>query len=207
MAGAIALSTSCGKARLEDGQDMQPVSVDLTVLSELLSFHVRMLSLEVNRAYDRAFAETPLAGGTGKLTALMLIATNPGISQGQVGIVLSKDRPAMVRIIDLLEQEGLVTRKRAAQERRRYGLFLTAEGRASITRYMRMALAYDEAFFAVLNVRERRDLARLLRKMRAAYQAETLAVENMFLPIPADSHNSVAHRNGSAVLRTSRRKQ
>jgi DNA-binding MarR family transcriptional regulator len=161
-------------------------AVDLSVLSDLLSFHLRMLSLEVNRAYDRAFAETPLAGGTGKLTALMLIATNPGISQGQVGIVLSKDRPAMVRIIDLLEQEGLVVRQRAAGERRRYGLALTARGRASIARYMRMALDYDEAFFSVLNARERGDLGRLLRKMRAAYQAETLAVENMVLSTPPD---------------------
>ncbi len=171
-------------------------AVDLSVLSDLLSFHVRMLSLEVNRAYDRAFAETPLAGGTGKLTALMLIATNPGISQGQVGIVLSKDRPAMVRIIDHLEQEGLVTRKRAAQERRRYGLFLTAQGRASIARYMRLALDYDEAFFAVLNARERSDLGRLLRKMRAAYQSETLAVENMVLANPPDDASAGAKRKG-----------
>jgi DNA-binding MarR family transcriptional regulator len=157
------------------------------VLSDLLSFHVRMLSLEVNRAYDRAFAETPLAGGTGKLTALMLVATNPGISQGQIGIVLSKDRPAMVRIIDHLEQQGLVTRTRAAGERRRYGLFLTARGRASVARYMRMALAYDEAFFAVLNARERSDLGRLLRKMRAACQAETLTVETMAPARPPDA--------------------
>jgi DNA-binding MarR family transcriptional regulator len=166
--------------------DARQLSVDLTVLSDLLSFHVRMLSLEVNRAYDRAFAQTPLAGGTGKLTALMLIATNPGISQGQVGVVLSKDRPAMVRIIDLLEQAKLVTRERVGQERRRYGLFLTAQGRASITRYMRLALDYDETFFAVLNKRERADLGRLLRKMRTACQAETLAVENMVLPRPPD---------------------
>jgi len=169
-------------SRKDAHPDARSVAVDLTVLSDLLSFHVRMLSLEVNRAYDRAFADTPLAGGTGKLTALMLIATNPGISQGQIGVVLSKDRPAMVRIIDHLEQQGLVVRTRAAQERRRYGLFLTARGRTSIARYMRIALAYDDAFFAVLSPRERSDLGRLLRKMREAYQAETLAVGTMATP-------------------------
>ncbi len=158
------------------------MAVDLTVLSELLSFHLRMLSLEVNRAYDRAFADTPLSGGTGKLTALMRIATNPGISQSQVGVVLSKDRPAMVRLIDHLEQAGLVIRTRAARERRRYGLSLTAQGRANIAQYMRTALTYDETFFSVLSARERADLGRLLRKMRTAYQVETLAVENMMLP-------------------------
>jgi DNA-binding MarR family transcriptional regulator len=203
MPGCIAVSTIRSAGRPEMHAEGQSVSVDLTVLSDLLSFHVRMLSLEVNRAYDRAFAETPLAGGTGKLTALMLIATNPGISQGQVGIVLSKDRPAMVRIIDLLEQEGLVARTRAAQERRRYGLFLTAQGRTSIARYMRIALDYDEAFFAVLNVRERSDLGRLLRKMRAAYQAETLAVDNMVLPRPPDPAGPAAANKGKRVRRVS----
>ncbi len=175
MPGCIAMSTDRVTAR----PDTRPVPVDLTVLAGLLSFHIRMLSLEVNRAYDRAFAETPIGGGTGKLTALMLVATNPGISQGQIGTLLSKDRPAMVRIIDHLEQEGLVVRTRAAQERRRYGLFLTAQGRASIAHYMRIAVDYEESFFAVLSARERSDLGRLLRKMRTAYQAETLAVETM----------------------------
>ena len=185
--------------------DARPVPVDLTVLAGLLSFHVRMLSLEVNRAYDRAFAETPLAGGTGKLTALMLIATNPGISQGQIGIVLSKDRPAMVRVIDHLEREGLVVRTRSAQERRRYGLFLTAQGRASIARYMRTALAYDEAFFAVLSPRECRDLGRLLRKMRAAYQAETLAVEDLTTQRPADAASLTDKGKGQRSRRASPR--
>jgi DNA-binding MarR family transcriptional regulator len=203
MPGCSALSTSRGTARPDARPNARPAapSVDLTVLSDLLSFHVRMLSLEVNRAYDRAFADTPLVGGTGKLTALMLIATNPGISQGQVGIVLSKDRPAMVRIIDHLEQEALVVRTRAGGERRRYGLFLTAQGRASTARYMRIALDYDEAFFAVLNARERSDLGRLLRKMRTAYQAETLAVENMVLPKPPER----AGPGASSTTKRSRR--
>ncbi len=124
----LPISEALSTIRADAPPDTRPVPVDLSVLTDLLSFHVRMLSLEVNRAYDRAFVETPLAGGTGKLTTLMLIATNPGISQGQIGTVLSKDRPAMVRIIDHLEREGLVVRTRAAQERRRYGLFLTAPG-------------------------------------------------------------------------------
>jgi DNA-binding MarR family transcriptional regulator len=181
--------------------DAVSIAVDLTVLSDLLSFHLRMLSLEVNRAYDRAFADTPLVGGTGKLTALMLIATNPGISQSQVGVVLSKDRPAMVRLIDHLEQEGLVIRTRAARERRRYGLSLTAGGRANIAQYMRTALAYDEAFFSVLSARERRDLGRLLRKMRAAYQAETLEVDNMMLQQPSAGDRRQARAEGKRAKR------
>lgn len=152
-------------------------SVDVSVLSQLLSFHLRMLLLEVNRAYDRAFAGTAVEGGTGKLTTMMLVAANPGISQGRVGAVMSKDRPAMARIVAHLEHEALLRRIRPPGERRRYGLFLTTRGRAQIDDYMRRAVAYDERFFGVLSPHERSDLARILRKLRATYQGETLGVK------------------------------
>lgn len=151
-------------------------SVDVSVLSQLLSFHLRMLLLEVNRAYDRAFADTAVAGGTGKLTTVILVAANPGISQGRVGAVMSKDRPAMVRIVDHLEREGLLRRTRPHGERRRYGLWLTPRGRAKVAEYMRMAVEYDDGFFGVLSARERADLARILRKLRKTHQSQTLGV-------------------------------
>jgi len=155
-----------------------PALLDISPLTNLLSFHMRMLVLAVNRAYDEAFAETPLAGGTGKLTALMLIGANPGISQIEIGEVLSKDRPAMVRIIDHLEQEGMVLRRRRPQERRRYELTLTARGRASVARFMQIARDYDDRFFSPLEASERAELARLLRKLRLVYQSETLGMQD-----------------------------
>lgn len=151
-------------------------SVDVSVLSRLLSFDLRMLLLEVNRAYDRAFAGTAVEGGIGKLTTMMLVATNPGISQGRIGAVMSKDRPAMARIVAHLEHEALLRRIRPPGERRRYGLFLTAHGRAQIDEYMRRAINQDRNFFAVLNQRERSELARILRKLRATYQGQTFGV-------------------------------
>ncbi|MCB8883535.1 MarR family transcriptional regulator [Acidisoma cellulosilytica] len=156
--------------------EAKPALLDISPLTDLLSFHMRMLVLAVNRAYDEAFAPTPLAGGTGKLTTLMLIAANPGMSQSDIGRVLSKDRPAMVRIIDHLEAEKLVLRKRHPEERRRYELVLTAQGRASVKRFMAIAQTYDETFFAPLSDREKTNLSRILRKLRLAYQSDTLGM-------------------------------
>lgn len=150
--------------------------LDVSVLSGLVSFHLRMLLLEVNRAYDRAFAGTAMAGGTGKLTTLMLVAANPGMSQGHIGTVLNKDRPAMARIVAHLEAEGLIRRQRPPAERRRYGLFLTPRGRANVARYMRTAQSYDEDFFGGLTRAERATFTRLLRKLRVVHQAHTLGL-------------------------------
>ncbi|MFD1380435.1 hypothetical protein [Fodinicurvata halophila] len=43
--------------------DGETASPDFGFLAELVSFHFRMLSIELNRAYDHSFADTPLAGG------------------------------------------------------------------------------------------------------------------------------------------------
>lgn len=131
----------------------------------------------VNRAYDEAFADTPLAGGTGKLTSLMLIGANPGISQSEIGRILGKDRPAMVRIIARLEDDGLVQRERRGGELRRYHLELTPLGRRRSAEFMALAQSYDEAFFAPLDKAEQKELARLLRKLRTVYQPDSLGIE------------------------------
>ncbi len=154
-----------------------PATLDLSPLTTLLSFHMRMLMLEVNRAYDDAFSDTPLAGGTGKLTSLMLIGANPGISQSEIGRVLSKDRPAMVRIIAHLEADGMVRRERRGGEQRRYHLVLTTAGHARVAEFIDRARSYDARFFAPLTDTEQQALRRLLHKLRAVYQPETIGME------------------------------
>jgi DNA-binding MarR family transcriptional regulator len=151
---------------------------DISVLTDMLSFQLRMLSQAINRAYDEAFSATEASSGTGKLTTLLLVSANPGMSQSEVGCVLGKDRPAMVRIVDHLERAGLMQRDRDPAERRRHALTLTPRGEAEIGRYMAIAKAYDGAFFSVLTEEERRGLARIARKLRRIHQPETLGLES-----------------------------
>jgi len=153
------------------------VSPDISVLTDLLSFQLRMLSHSLNRAYDDAFSETEASSGTGKLTTLLLVSANPGISQTEAGRVQNKDRAAMVRIVDHLERAGLLRRSRDPAERRRHMLTLTARGKTEIKRYMAIAEAYDEGFFGVITKSERSQLARIVRKLRGFYQPETLGLE------------------------------
>lgn len=152
-------------------------SPDITVLTSLLSFQLRMLSHSINRAYSEAFADTDAATGTGKLTTLLLVSANPGISQSEAGRVQHKDRAAMVRIVDHLEQSGLLVREPDPAERRRHRLVLTRRGVAEVKRYIRIAKTYDETFFSVLNPAEQRSLVRIVRKLRRIHQPETLGLD------------------------------
>jgi DNA-binding MarR family transcriptional regulator len=153
------------------------VSPDISVLTRLLSFQLRMLSHSLNRAYDDAFSDTEASSGTGKLTTLLLVSANPGISQTEAGRVQNKDRAAMVRIVDHLERAGLLRRSRDPAERRRHMLSLTPRGKTEIKRYMAIAEAYDEGFFSIITKSERVQLARIVRKLRGFYQPETLGLE------------------------------
>ena len=87
------------------------------------------------------------------------------ISQQELGEQLGIDRTTMVELIDELERQGAVVRRRNAADRRSYALSLTPRGR---TVQKRAAKAFDDAadeFFGALKPAERDDLAGMLRRL------------------------------------------
>lgn len=52
-----------------------------------------------------------------------------GISQNDIAIKLCKQRPNITRIIDELEKNNLVSRKSNTNDRRKYQIFLTTQGK------------------------------------------------------------------------------
>jgi len=98
---------------------------------------------------------------------LNLLAKGP-ISQQELGEQLGIDRTTIVEIIDELEQQGVVVRRRNAADRRSYALVLTPKGRMVQKRASR---AFDEAadeFFNALKPSERRLLSDMMRRLITA---------------------------------------
>lgn len=54
---------------------------------------------------------------------------NPGISQNVLAEMTTKDAPTVTRIIDLLCKKGLTERRIADNDRRKFMIFLTQEGK------------------------------------------------------------------------------
>lgn len=95
---------------------------------------------------------------------LNLLAEGP-ISQQELGEQLGIDRTTMVELIDELERQGTVIRRRNANDRRSYALSLTPRGR---TVQKRAAKAFDDAadeFFGALEPAERQELTGMLRRL------------------------------------------
>ena len=102
---------------------------------------------------------------------LNLLAEGP-VSQQALGEQLHIDRTTVFELIDDLERQGVVVRRRNPADRRSYNLHLTPKGK---TVQKRAAQAFDAAaadVFSPLAPGEQRQLADLLRRLVVAADAK-----------------------------------
>ncbi|MDG3009330.1 MarR family transcriptional regulator [Rhodococcus sp. D2-41] len=92
---------------------------------------------------------------------LSCLASADELSQKQVADLLGVDRSDMVRHIDKLEDQGLVTRAKNAKDRRKHILALTKSGKRALTRADGLVTGATDDALATLSDKNRRTLHRL----------------------------------------------
>lgn len=143
--------------------------IDFDIFTDLLSFYVRTVNLLVSRDLDGQMEPLQVAGGTGKISTLLLVGRNPGIRPSVLAHFILKDRSAMGRLLDQMQQAGLVEQKIAPEERRARELYLTGKGRRLADEVRAVARRQSADFFSVLSGEEQADLLRILRKVYVGY--------------------------------------
>ena len=143
--------------------------IDFDVFSTLLSFYVRSVNLLVSQDLDGQTAELGLAGGTGKIATILLVGANPGIRPSVLAHFIRRDRSAMGKLLEQMEENGLIEQRVSRVERRARELFLTPKGRALVQPTRDVVRRQDEEFFAPLTGPERGQLLGLLRKIYESY--------------------------------------
>ena len=120
----------------------------------------------------RSFMQKGLADAQLDLTVdqwvvLDHIKPTPGISQNDLALNTAKDAPTITRILDLLVSKGLVNRKMAEDDRRKFNVFLTSEGE----------ILHQKAFEVVAEIRRKSwgnltedDYEQLVRIMDTIYK-------------------------------------
>lgn len=144
--------------------DMAGVKLD--ILEDLLSFHMRVVSVVLNRDHDHALSSVSLAHGTGKVSTLLMVAANPGIRPSVLAHYVLRDRSAMTRLLHQMKTAGLIVEQISTTERRARELYVTAKGKALVERVRSLASQQSERFFGVLSASERKQLMALLKKLR-----------------------------------------
>lgn len=143
---------------------MRADDVDLGVLDETLSFYIRALNLAVTRDLDARLEGMDVARGTGKITALFLIARHPGIRPSVIASVAMKDRSTMARALDDMNRHGLVRREVDPKDGRGQLLFLTQKGE-TLSREVEVIVRQSRDFFSDISPEDYESVMALLRRI------------------------------------------
>ncbi len=134
-----------------------------------LAYALNQLHSSLRARLERALADESL--GLRSIRVLACLDRSDGMSQQDVCNALDVDRSEMVRIVDRLQEAGLLQRGADPADRRRHNLQLTRNGRKALTRgHLVIDTVTDEALSA-LSDGERRTLHSLL--LRALNQGST----------------------------------
>ena len=90
-----------------------------------------------------------------------------GVTQRQLGDALGMFPSNLVRLIDELEEQNLVRRRKSTEDRRSYALQLTEKGHCVALELITLTRAHQDRICTSLDPAERQELTRLLQKIAA----------------------------------------
>lgn len=93
---------------------------------------------------------------------LSVVVSATASTQRSIGKVLRIDRTTMVRLIDSLEELGLITRKDNASDRRSYAVGITAKGETVLRSALADAARMEDRILDRVSARDRQTLRRVL---------------------------------------------
>ena len=131
--------------------------------SDSLGYALRRAQL---RVYDRFYEMLGAMDlSPARVTALSIIAMEPDINQATLAKRLDVAGPSVLKLVDALEEGGLIRREDVADARRRYTLVLTAAGRAKVEALRSALAAYEASLARQLSAAERTQLLALLERV------------------------------------------
>lgn len=108
-----------------------------------------------------------LGGRHGQVRALSLIAMQEGITQKDLAFLLGIRPQSAGEMLQKLEDQGLVERRKSETDARAIQLYLTEDGRMHAAEIERMRKVVAEDVFSVLTDDEKAQLATILDKLQA----------------------------------------
>lgn len=146
--------------------------------------HIGFLVTDVARLLRKQLdARVRHLGVTGPQVRLLLnVARNPGLNQGALADRLEVEPITTCRMIDRLEQAGLVQRERDPSDRRAWLLFLTDDAKALVDELRTIGDEMIDDAMAGFCETERASVCRLLGRLRVNLSEE-------FVPEPKARHH------------------
>ena len=134
-------------------------------MAENLAFLLSDVTRQMRRRFDDR-ARTSGATGT-QWRMLKILERSEGINQGQLAELLEVEPITACRMIDRLEESGLVERRRDPGDRRAWRIYLTEKSRPVLAELHIVASSMIEDLLHGLDARQREELTATLNVMRA----------------------------------------
>ena len=139
--------------------------MDLGCLPRLLGYTLRRAHLASWRQYVAVIGEQKLRPGLFSL--MVLVGSNPGIAQIELGTHLGIDKASIVALLDRLEKAGLLERCRSVRDRRRQGIFLTNKGSGELEELIVQVRSLERQMASRYTRAEMEQLLGLLQRLYA----------------------------------------
>lgn len=135
-----------------------------------LEARIAHLLTKVGRRQSARFAEllAPLGLRPKHFALMNVVDLANGPSQQQLGAALGLDPSGLISAIDELEAAGLLERRRAHDDRRRYALFLTRAGDATLAQAREASRTRGQELIAPLTDAEAQTFHDLLHRIASA---------------------------------------
>jgi DNA-binding MarR family transcriptional regulator len=141
--------------------DSTPVSYDFQ--SDSLGYALKRAQVRTYAIYFSMVSALDISPA--KLTALSLIAMEPGMNQAKLAQRLAISTASALRMVDALESASLVSRESIESDRRSYSLEITDSGRSLLATLRRIMDDYEKRIASELTAKERQTLIALLARV------------------------------------------
>jgi DNA-binding MarR family transcriptional regulator len=133
------------------------------VIEDSLGYLVNRVARSL--AHQLAEELRPAGVGIGQWAVLMFLWARDGVSQAELSRVVAIEPPTIVRTIDRMVRDGLVTRVPDPDDGRVTRIYLTERGRSLRDQLVPKAAAVNATNLGRMTAREGRTLRRLLDKL------------------------------------------
>lgn len=129
------------KLAMETEADSQKPRLDAGRAEAGIGYKLRMAQILAFRAFEEQL--TGFGRAPRYLGLLSVILEHPGQTQSRIAEAVALRRSSLVKILDQLEQDGLLTRRASANDRRSNGVWLTDQGKETVKTLLREAEAEE----------------------------------------------------------------
>lgn len=136
-------------------------TIDLGGLNGHLGYFIRRAQVWVFQDFIRTLKTFDISPA--QFSVLMIIATNPGLSQAELARTLAIERARLVRMLHRLDKRGWTRRLQSSSDGRTHALRLTPKGQEALRRAQALAAQHEARLIDKIGVAPYESMKNILR--------------------------------------------